>query len=129
MHVTYPQQLRRGDEIRVIAPSRSLAIINEETRKIANRRFEELGLKLSFGQHVEEIDQFGSSSVASRVKDLHDAFADPNVKGILTVVGGFNANQLLREIDWDLIQNSPKVFCGSPTSPRSTTQSWQKVGW
>lgn len=112
MHLIYPQKLRKGDEIRVIAPSRSLAIIGEETRNIANQRFEELGLKLSFGQHVEEIDEFGSSSVASRIKDLHDAFADSNVKGILTVVGGFNANQLLQEIDWDIIQNNPKVFCG-----------------
>jgi muramoyltetrapeptide carboxypeptidase len=34
------------------------------------------------------------------------------VKGIFTVVGGFNANQLLPEIDWSLIGSNPKVFCG-----------------
>lgn len=108
----YPQKLRPGDEIRVIAPSRSLAIISDETRRIANDRFAELGLKLSFGKHVEECDAFSSSSVASRVEDLHEAFQDPNVKGILTVVGGFNSNQLLRDIDWDIIRNNPKIFCG-----------------
>ncbi len=112
MQPIYPEKLKSGDEIRVIAPSRSLAIISQETRQIANEHFKELGLKLSFGKHVEEIDAFNSSSIASRLEDLHDAFADPNVKGILTVVGGFNSNQLLTGINWDLIRNNPKVFCG-----------------
>ncbi len=112
MNFIYPEKLKAGDEIRVISPSRSLAIIGDETRRIANERFAELGLKLSFGKHVEEIDDFNSSSIASRLEDLHDAFADPNVKGILTVVGGFNSNQLLRGIDWELIKANPKVLCG-----------------
>jgi muramoyltetrapeptide carboxypeptidase LdcA involved in peptidoglycan recycling len=43
---------------------------------------------------------------------LHEAFADPKVKGILTAIGGFNSNQLLDYIDYDLIKANPKVFCG-----------------
>jgi muramoyltetrapeptide carboxypeptidase len=112
MKYTFPDKLKRGDEIRIISPSRSLSIIGDETRSVANERFAELGLKLSFGKHVEEIDDFNSSRVASRLEDLHEAFADTNVKGILTVVGGFNSNQLLRGIDWALIKANPKVFCG-----------------
>jgi muramoyltetrapeptide carboxypeptidase LdcA involved in peptidoglycan recycling len=50
--------------------------------------------------------------VASRVADLHAAFADPDVAGILTVIGGFNSNQLLPYLDWDLIKANPKIFCG-----------------
>jgi len=112
MQPIYPKKLKPGDEIRVIAPSRSMAIITEESKSIANKRFKELGLKVSFGKHIYEIDDFNSSSVASRLDDLHAAFADPNVKGILTVIGGFNSNQLLQEIDWELIRGNPKVFCG-----------------
>ncbi len=112
MSFIFPEKLKVGDEVRVISPSRSLSIISEQTRQIANERFAELGLKLSYGKHVEEIDDFNSSSVASRLEDLHEAFSDSNVKGILTVVGGFNSNQLLRNIDWKLIKANPKVFCG-----------------
>jgi len=112
MNLLFPNKLKPGDEIRVIAPSRSMAIISQELRDTAKRRFDELGLVLTFGKHVEETNDFASSSIESRVEDLHDAFLDTNVKGVLTVIGGFNSNQLLREIDWSIIQSNPKVFCG-----------------
>lgn len=112
MDKIFPDKLKLGDEIRVIAPSRSLAIISKESRKIANDRIEKLGLKLSFGKHVEEIDDFTSSTIDSRIEDLHNAFSDKNIKAILTVIGGFNSNQLLRYVDWGLIKNNPKILCG-----------------
>ena len=100
MKKIYPAKLKAGDEIRIIAPSRSMAILNKEIINIANKRFQELGLKLSFGKHIYETDEFNSSSIESRVEDLHEAFSDKNVKAIITVIGGFNSNQLLRYIDW-----------------------------
>ena len=112
MEKIYPEKLKAGDEVRVVAPSRSLAIVSKVNREIANRRFADMGLKLSFGKHVEESDDFISASIESRVEDLHEAFADKNVKAIITVLGGFNCNQLLRYLDWDLIKNNPKIFCG-----------------
>ena len=108
----YPQKLQSGDEIRVIAPSRSFAIISEELRNIASDRFSKLGLKVSFGSHIEENNDFASSSIKSRIEDIHAAFSDKNVKAIITVLGGFNSNQLLRYLDWELIKNNPKNLCG-----------------
>ncbi len=113
MQKIIPPKLQKGDGVRIIAPARSLAMISQETRDIANHRLqEELGLKLTFGEHVEEKDDFISSSVASRIADLHAALADKTVKGILTVIGGFNSNQLLDAIDWNLIKSNPKIMCG-----------------
>jgi len=112
MNKLIPSKLKRGDMVRIIAPSRSLNLISEETKQIANKRFEDMGLKLSFGKHVNETDDFVSSSIESRIEDLHEAFSDKNVKAILTVIGGFNCNQLFRYIDWELIRNNPKIFCG-----------------
>ncbi|MBI2103508.1 LD-carboxypeptidase [Candidatus Woesebacteria bacterium] len=108
----FPEKIKIGDEIRVVAPSRSLSIISRESREIANKRFQELGFKLSFGKHVEEIDDFTSSSIESRTEDLHMAFSDKNVRAILTVIGGFNSNQILQYIDWELIKTNPKILCG-----------------
>ena len=72
----------------------------------------EFGVRITFGEHHLEKDIFVSSSIEGRISDLHDAFADENVKMISTVIGGFNSNQLLKFIDWELIQKTPKIFCG-----------------
>ena len=86
--------------------------LNEELQKIAIKRLEELGLKVSFSEHVNEIDEFNSSTIKKRVDDLHEAFKDKSIKLIITVIGGFNSNQLLRYLDYDLIKNNPKILCG-----------------
>lgn len=112
MKTIIPSKLKIGDEVRVVAPSQSMAIISKEARDIANQRFLDLDLKLSFGKHIEEKDDFASSSIQSRIEDLHDAFQDKNVKAIITVIGGFNSNQLLKYLDWNLIKNNPKILCG-----------------
>ena len=108
-----PPRLRRGDTVRVIAPAQSRAMIMEhDNTRWLNERFARYGLTLSYGDHVDEDDRFRSSPIASRVADLHAAFADPEVNGILTVIGGFNSNELLPYLDWELIRSHPKVFCG-----------------
>jgi muramoyltetrapeptide carboxypeptidase len=107
-----PPKLRPGSSVRVIAPSGSLAIISAEVRAEAGQKLAALGLQVSFAEHAEECDDFVSSPAAARLADLHAAFADPQVDGILSVIGGFNSNQLLPGIDYALIAAHPKVFCG-----------------
>ena len=108
----FPSKLKTGDEVRIIAPGLSFAILSKETIKTATGRLNDLGLKVSFGKHVGEIDELTSSSIESRLVDLHDAFSDKKVKAIFTVIGGFNSNQLLSYIDWKTLSDNPKIFCG-----------------
>jgi muramoyltetrapeptide carboxypeptidase len=110
--IVVPAPLAPGDTIRVVAPARSLSLISEASRHGATERLSALGLNVTFAEHVLESDAFVSSSIASRVADLHAAFADPEVRGILTVIGGYNSNELLPHLDWQLIRANPKVFCG-----------------
>jgi muramoyltetrapeptide carboxypeptidase LdcA involved in peptidoglycan recycling len=110
----FPPKLKRGDEVVVIAPAQSLALplISEEIKQIAIKRLEKLGLRVRFGKHVNEIDEFNSSSIESRIKDLHEAFKDNSIKCIISAIGGFNSNQLLRYLDYKLINQHPKILCG-----------------
>ena len=109
-----PNKLQKGDEIRVIAPSRNMSILNDETINIAKTTLENMGFKVTFGKKVykTEYEEYLCSSINDRVEDLHEAFKDKNVKAILTVIGGFNVNQILDYIDYDLIKNNPKIICG-----------------
>jgi LD-carboxypeptidase N-terminal domain len=86
--VILPPRLRPGSHLRVIAPARSRALVLENDHsEIAERRLHELGFTVSYGAHVDERDRYDSSPVESRLADLHDAFADPQVDGVLWLPG------------------------------------------
>ncbi|KGJ99551.1 MULTISPECIES: S66 family peptidase [Pseudoalteromonas] len=123
-----PNKLKMNDEVRIIAPSRSLSIIDKETREIANKRFEELGLKLSFSKNCELIDDFSSSSIEERIEDLHEAFLDKKVKAIFTVIGGDNVNQLLKYIDYTIVKKNPKIICGYSDTTALSNALFHKTG-
>src|SRR5688572_23346709 len=105
-------RLQRGDEVRIVSPAVSLGFIPEDQQLTARERLEDLGLRCSFSRNAEVMDRFDSSPVETRVSDLHEAFADSRVRGILTTLGGYNSNGLLGYLDYDLIRANPKIFCG-----------------
>ena len=109
-----PEKLVAGDEVRIVAPARGLKLIGQDSRVQALKIFAEMGLKVTFGKNTtdENFDMMGSSSIEKRIADIHEAFADPKVKAVFTVIGGSNSNQLLPYLDYELIRNNPKIFCG-----------------
>lgn len=107
-----PPKLKENDHIRIIAPSSSGCLISEANIQIATEVLNSLGFRVSFGQNVFKRNDIMSTAINERLEDLHTAFSDPDIHGILTIIGGYNANELLPYIDYPLIQNNPKVFCG-----------------
>src|SRR5215212_1148490 len=105
-------RLQEGDEVRIVSPAVSLGFIPEDQKSMARERLEGLGLRLSFSTNAEVMDRFDSSPIEARVSDLHEAFADSGVRGILTTLGGYNSNGLLGYLNYDLIRANPKIFCG-----------------
>lgn len=113
MNYIFPKALQKGDEIRIIAPSDSMKRVGGYKANLsAKQKLEKMGFKVTFGKHINECDIADSSSIKSRISDLHNAFQDKNVKAILSVIGGFTSNELLPYINYDLIKNNPKIICG-----------------
>ncbi|WP_449450138.1 S66 family peptidase [Streptococcus suis] len=123
------KKLKKGDHIRIVSPSSSIERIGGfEANLAAKERLEELGFKLSFSEHYFENDMFDSAPIASRVADLEAAFADESVDAILTTIGGFNSNELLPYLDFDLIAQNPKIFCGYSDTTALLNAIYAKTG-
>lgn len=130
MEKIIPKKLKKGDEIRIIAPSRSLKILNQDVINIAKERLESLGLVATFGNNTMkyESESFKCASIKDRVDDIHQAFKDKKVKAILTAIGGHNVNQLLDYIDYKLIKNNPKIICGFSDITALVNAIYKKTG-
>lgn len=107
-----PDKLKVGDEVRIVSLAKSASDIDDEVLKKSVAILEGMGLKPTFAEHVFSRAQRGCPTDDEKVADLHAAFLDENVKGILAVVGGFNSNQLLDQIDWNVISMHPKIVAG-----------------
>ncbi len=112
MNQIIPNKLKKGDKIIVISPSDSLYFMGEEMQKIAEKRFQEMDLEVTYSKNSKEVDAFDSSSIESRVSDLHQAFLDKSIKAIFIAYGGYSVNQLLSYIDWNIIKENPKILMG-----------------
>ncbi len=98
--------------IAVVALSRSLGMICQENINHSKQKLKELGYNVSFSKNSNVCDSFISSSIRSRISDFHEALKNNNIDIILSVLGGYNCNQLLNYIDYDLIKKSSKKICG-----------------
>ena len=123
------KKLKKGDHIRVISPSLSIQAIGGFNANVsAKEKLEELGFDVSFSSNYFEHDLFDSASVTSRVEDLHEAFLDPSVDAVLATIGGFNCNELLPYLDYDLIAQNPKIICGYSDTTALLNAIYTKTG-
>ena len=63
-----------------------------------------------------------------RAEDINRMFADPEVKAILTSIGGDHSCHLLPWLDWDLIRFNPKIFMGFSDITVLNIAIWHRTG-
>ena len=105
-------RLRPGSHLRVIAPSRSLQVVSDAICQASLTKLQSMGFEVSIGSRARKTGLFATAPPEDRLQDLHEAFSDRGVDGVLSAVGGWRCNDLLSGIDWKVIRNNPKVFCG-----------------
>lgn len=104
-----PKRLQKGDTIGIIAPS---SPPNLENLKRSFAFLEELGLNYQLGKSVENVRGYLAGTDEERLKDLHEMFANPNIAGIICAGGGYGSARYTDQIDFQLMQENPKVFWG-----------------
>ena len=110
MNFIEPKPLTKGDTIAIIAPA---GFIKDKTRiQNAKHFFEERGFKVKLGEHIFNQNKYMSDTDENRLSDLHKAFEDTNIDAIVCARGGYGSLRLINKIDYELIKNNPKIFCG-----------------
>jgi muramoyltetrapeptide carboxypeptidase len=110
LHTVLPPALCAGDVVRLISPASWFDPNNVQTGMDSLRA---LGLQPQLGVNaLARYGQYSAGALEKRLEDLHAAFADDSVKGIICNRGGYGSAEMLPGLDLDLIQRNPKVFVG-----------------
>jgi len=104
--------LKPGDEIRIIAPSRSQGSGRSRQYERAQERLESLGYKITFSKYTKSKFHLGTATAEQRAEDFNTAFADKNVKAVMAIHGGWSANEILPLVNWQLVVANPKPLFG-----------------
>jgi muramoyltetrapeptide carboxypeptidase len=106
----FPPRLAPGDTIGIAAPASppdQPEIIDE-----AIDRFTTLGFKVKPGNYLRKRDGYLAGSDEERAADVNAFFADPEVRGIFALRGGYGSCRILPLLDYAAIRANPKPLVG-----------------
>lgn len=110
-----PERLRPGDTVATISISGGRAGDADMLWRyeLGKKRLEDIfGLRVIETPHALMGSEYLYSHPEDRVADLHWALENPEVKGIITNMGGDDSYRLFPYLDYDLIRSHPKIFMG-----------------
>jgi muramoyltetrapeptide carboxypeptidase len=105
-----PARLNYGDTIGIIAPASAPPDPKTIDRSVAV--LERLGFHTKLAPNVRKRWGFLAGSDRDRAGDLMMMFADPRVRAIMCVRGGYGTARLLPLLDYRAIRANPKIFIG-----------------
>jgi muramoyltetrapeptide carboxypeptidase len=104
-----PPRLRPGDTVGLFASSSRL---NQPAVDQARTQIEALGFRVRLGRHLRAVDGHYAGTVAQRVDDLHQLWADSDVRALWSVRGGAGSAALLPLLDYARMRRDPKAVVG-----------------
>lgn len=123
-----PNALKKGDTIGVIAPSDSIDLDDKEYIQKSSKLFEDLGFKIRLSKFISSHSLGYSACPLEKAQDVNDMFANSDIKAIFCVKGGENSNTIFDYLDYELINNNPKILCGFSDSTSITNVISSKTG-
>ena len=122
-----PKALQTGDTVAVIspaAPTENTAQVFKQGETVLDR----WGLKLKLMPNAANAMHYLAGDDEARLADLHAAFEDPSINGILCARGGYGCARLLSKVNFDLIQTNPKIFMGFSDITSLLLPFYERVG-
>jgi len=108
-----PAGLEKGDQVALISLSWGGANAFPLRYEIGKRQIaESFGLKLIETEHARKDANWLAENPQARANDLMAAFSNPDIKGIISIIGGSDSYKIIPYVDLNVIKNNPKVFMG-----------------
>lgn len=117
---TFRPRLKRGSRVAVVSPA---SAAKPETVAAGVAHLRAFGYDPVVMPHaLSRGPLYYAGTAEERVADLHSAFADDSIDGILCTRGGWGSAELLPLLDAELVRQHPKVFAGY--SDHTSLHAW-----
>lgn len=107
-----PPKLRPGDTIAVFSPSSPITATVPSRYLRGKAYLEARGFRVVEGCLTGKEDGYRSGSIRERAEELNRLLRNPEVRCVMSAIGGYNSNALLPYIDYDALRADPKIIVG-----------------
>jgi len=104
--------LKKGDTIGFFSPSTPATSFAFKRFERAKSFLSSKGFKLQAGSLTGASDHYRSGSIEARVEELNTLIRDPNVRCIMSTIGGMVSNSMLPYVDYEALKKDPKIIIG-----------------
>ncbi|WP_035437851.1 S66 family peptidase [Bacillus sp. UNC322MFChir4.1] len=105
-------RLQKGDLIGIYSPSSPATYTAPKRFERAKKFLENKGFKIIEGNLTGKHDNYRSGSIKERAEELNELIRNPNIKCIMSTIGGMNSNSILPYIDYEAFIKNPKIMIG-----------------
>lgn len=105
-------KLNKGDTIGIFSPSTPITNICPKRFQRGKQYLESKGFKIIEGNLTGKSDFYRSGSIKERAAELNELIKNPEVKCIMSTIGGYNSNSILPYIDYEAFKKDPKIIIG-----------------
>ncbi len=105
-------KLKAGDTIGMFSPSTPITKFCPKRFKRGKEFLESKGFKVLEGRLTGKSDYYRSGSIKERAEELNELIRNPEVRCIMSAIGGMNSNSLLPYIDYEAFKRDPKIVIG-----------------
>ena len=104
-----PRCLMPGDTVGIVAPAGPF-----DPKKFMKGKavLESMGFRTFFDDGIFQKHRFFAGSDLQRADQVNRLFANPAVRAVVCVRGGYGSMRILPFLDFNLIENNPKIFVG-----------------
>lgn len=104
--------LKKGDKIGMFSPSTPGTVTAYQRYQRAKAFIEEKGFVIVEGELTGQSDVYRSGTPKARAEELNKLLRNPDIKMIMSTIGGTNSNSLLPHIDYEAFKDNPKLIIG-----------------
>jgi muramoyltetrapeptide carboxypeptidase len=105
-------RLKIGDSIGVFSPSSPITYSCPKRFNRAKEYLENKGFNIIEGNLTCKYDFYRSGSIRERAEELNALIRNPDIKCIMSTIGGMNSNSILPYIDYEALKRNPKIIIG-----------------
>ena len=105
-------RLEKGDLIAIYSPSTPATYTAPKRFTRAKAFLENKGFKILEGNLTGKEDFYRSGSIKERAEELNELIRNPEIKCIMSTIGGMNSNSLLPYLDYEAFIKNPKLMIG-----------------